>query len=182
MKLQKKTVMKKVVMKTLLLMLVGTVSNISYGWNPPANNGGVSGGGTGNTGGIMSTKASNCTPTTERKFMDFNDLRVLIETGGIMWQDRLLNRGSYFAPKPPSEASFGPSVLYAGALWMGGTDVNGQLKLAGMLFATRGRDYWTGPLSVNLNTGNFDPIEPILGGSNVVRPFGEATITAQTCI
>lgn len=174
--------MRKVVMKTILLMLIGVVSNASYGWNPPANNGGISGGGSDNSGGAMMTKASNCTPTTERKFMDYNDLRVLIETGGILWQDRLLNRGSYFAPKPPATASNGPSVLFAGALWMGGTDVNGQLKLAGMLFAQRGRDYWTGPLSVNLNTGNYDPIEPILGGSNVVRPFGEATITAQTCV
>ncbi len=176
-------VMKKVVMKTLLMILVGSVANVSYGWNPPNNEGGVSGGGNGSGDGpIMTTRASNCTPTTERKFMEFNDLKVLIETGGIMWQDRLLNRGSYFAPKPPSTASNGPSVLYAGALWMGGTDVNGQLKLAGMLFGTRGRDYWTGPLSVNLNTGNYDPIEPILGGSNVVRPYGEATITATTCI
>ena len=184
MTLQKRMVMKKVVMKTLLLILAGGLANVSYGWNPPNSNGGVSGdGGTGsNDGSMMSTRASNCTPTTERKFMEFNDLKVLIETGGIMWQDRLLNRGSYFAPKPPSTASNGPSVLYAGALWMGGTDVNGQLKLAGMLFGARGRDYWTGPLSVNLNTGNFNPIEPIVGGSNVVRPYGEATITATTCI
>lgn len=174
--------MRKVVMKTLLLTFVGSMTSIAYGWNPPTNHGGTSGGGAGNNGEIMATRASNCTPTTERKFMDFNDLRVLIETGGIMWQDRQLNRGSYFAPKPPPNATNGPSVLYAGALWMGGTDVNGQLKLAAMLFATRGRDYWTGPLSVNLNTGNFDPIEPILGGSNIVRPYGEATITAQTCI
>jgi hypothetical protein len=181
MKLQKKTVMKKVVMKTLLLMLVGTVSNISYGWNPPANNGGVSGGGTGNTGGIMSTKASNCLPSTERRFMEYNDVKVLIETGGLMWQDRILGRPSYFVPKPPTNASNSTSVLFAGALWMGGTDVNGQLKLAGMKFG-QGRDYWPGPLSVNLNTGNFDPIDPILGGSNVVRPYGEATITSQTCI
>jgi hypothetical protein len=182
MKLQMFTVMKKVLMQTLLFMFVGTISNIIYGWNPPSHNGGVAGGGNSSSGGIMSTKASSCTPPVERRFMDFNDLRVLIETGGIMWQDRLLNRGSYFAPKPPSTASNGPSVLYAGALWMGGTDVNGQLKLAGMLFGSRGRDYWTGPLTVNLNTGNYNPIEPVIGGSNVVRPFGEATITAQTCV
>lgn len=182
MKLQMLTIMRKVITKTLLLMLVGTVSNATFGWNPPATNGGISGGSGNSDQQIMSTRAASCTPTTERKFMDFNDLRVLIETGGIMWQDRLLNRGSYFAPKPAATASNGPSVLYAGALWMGGTDVNGQLKIAAMLFGTRGRDYWTGPLSVNLNTGNFDPIEPILGGSNVVRPYGEATINPQTCI
>jgi len=183
MKRQKRLVMKKVVMKTILLILVGGISNITFGWNPPNSNGGIAGGGNGGGNGTtMSTKASNCTPTTERKFMEFNDLRVLIETGGIMWQDRLLGRGAYYAPKPVSTASNGPSVLYAGALWMGGQDVNGQLKLAAMLFATRGRDYWTGPLSVNLNTGNYDPIDPIIGGSNIVRPFGEATITATTCI
>jgi hypothetical protein len=183
MKLQKKLVMKTVVMKTLLLILAGSISSVANAWNPPSTNGGVSGGGNGSDNEpIMTTRASNCTPTTERKFIEFNDLKVLIETGGIMWQDRLLNRGSYFAPKPPSTASNGPSVLYAGALWMGGTDVNGQLKLAGMLFAARGRDYWTGPLSVNLNTGNYNPIDQIVGGSNVVRPYGEATITATTCI
>lgn len=183
--------MKKVVIKALILLLSGGMVNSSYAWNPPANQGGGVAGGTGSGGGqnVMSTKASNCTPTTERLFMDYNDLRVLIETGGIMWQDRQNNRGSYFAPKPPAGVANAPSVIYAGALWMGGTDVNGQLKLAGMLFATRGRDYWTGPLGQANNFGNFNhlpgsfnPTLPVPGDVDVRRPHGAATITATRCI
>jgi len=37
-------------------------------------------------------------------------------------------------------------ALFTSALWLGGTDVNGQLKLAALRYR-QGADYWTGPLS-----------------------------------
>jgi hypothetical protein len=168
--------MKISVLTTLFLGIVGS----AMAWNPPSNKAGVNGNAGASGSSALSTKAANCVPPTELTFMEFNDVRALIETGGMMWQDRFNNRSAYQVPKPPSENPVGPAVMYAGALWMGGTDVNGQLKLAAQLFGANGRDFWTGPLTVNPNSGNFDPSAPVFG--DVTRPFGEATIAAQTCI
>ena len=33
-------------------------------------------------------KAANCSPSTGRKVMEFNNVSALIETGGSMWLDR----------------------------------------------------------------------------------------------
>ncbi|GIR58971.1 MAG: hypothetical protein CM15mP65_15520 [Crocinitomicaceae bacterium] len=33
-------------------------------------------------------KASTCTPATGRKYLEFNNVKTLIETGGIMWRNR----------------------------------------------------------------------------------------------
>lgn len=165
--------MKISILTTLFLGIYGGV----MAWNPPATN--KQGGGNGD-GELMVTKAANCVPPTESTFMEFNDVRALIETGGMMWQDRNNNRAAYQVPKPSQDNPTGPSVLFAGALWMGGTDVNGQLKLAAQLFGTQGRDFWTGPLTVDPNSGNYNPSGPVYG--DVTRPFGEATITAQTCL
>ncbi len=161
--------------KILTTLFVGIFSGV-MAWNPPdpkanQNEGGSSG---------FGAKAANCVPPTESKFMEFNDVRALIETGGMMWQDRYNNRAAYQVPKPPQDNPVGPSVLFAGGLWMGGTDVNGQLKLAAQLFGQNGRDFWTGPLTVDPNLGNYDPSGPVFG--NVVRPYGEATITPATCV
>ena len=72
-------------------------------------------------------KAANCTPSTGRKFLEFNNVSALIETGGSMWQDRSRNDAAYEVPKGSGE-----TVIYAGALWMGGTDVNNQLRIAAL--------------------------------------------------
>ena len=57
--------------------------------------------------------------------MEFNNVSALIETGGSMWQDRSRNDAAYEVPKGSGE-----TVIYAGALWMGGTDPNNQLRIA----------------------------------------------------
>ena len=67
-----------------------------------------------------------------------------------MWQDRSKNDAAYEVPKGSGEA-----VIYAGALWMGGLDVNNQLKLAALTFRS-GNDFWTGPLSTVPGTGNIN--------------------------
>ena len=159
--------------RILTTLFVGIFSGV-MAWNPPDSKNSE-----GANASPFGTKAANCVPPTELTFMQFNDVRALIETGGMMWQDRYNNRAAYQVPKPPADNPVGPSVLYAGALWMGGTDVNGQLKLAAQLFGATGRDFWTGPLTVNPNSGDYDPSGPVYG--NVTRPYGAATITPQTC-
>jgi integrase len=47
---------------------------------------------------------------------------------------------------------------------MGGTDVNGQLKLAALRYRS-GNDFWPGPLTVNPGSGDYNPLFPV--GDNV---------------
>jgi len=86
---------------------------------------------------------ANCAPATALTQLELNNVRALIETGGRMWQDRSTNNAAYEVPK-----GSGNTIIYAGALWLGGEDVNGQLKIAAQTFGA-GNDFWTGPLTVS---------------------------------
>ncbi len=112
-------------------------------------------------------KAAGCVQAETRFTMTYNNVSGLIETGGTMWQDRANGLPAYEVPK-----NSGEFLIFSGALWVGGEDVNGQLKLAAMKFGSDGNDFWTGPLSVTPNTGN-----PAIGR----KDFGAATIDGQTC-
>ena len=123
--------------------------------------------------GDVGGKGASCSPATAKITMSFNDVSCLIEQGGSMWQNRATSVAAYEVP-----AGSGLKVIYAGALWMGGTDVNGQLKLAGLTFRS-GNDFWPGPLSANPGTGTYDPSVPV--GADAVRDFGSATIESEDC-
>ena len=86
------------------------------------------------------SRAANCTPSTGRKFLEFNNVSALIETGGSMWLDRSRGKNAYEVPK-----GSGNTLIYIGALWMGGMDVNNQLKIAALRYRI-GNDFWAGPL------------------------------------
>jgi hypothetical protein len=120
------------------------------------------------------TNKANCAPATAKLIMQFNDVKCLIEQGGSMFQNRSAGVSSYEVPK-----GSGLHVIYAGALWMGGTDVNGQLKLAALRYR-QGNDFWPGPLTVTPNSGNFNPGYPV--GDDAVRDFGEANIDPDQCV
>jgi hypothetical protein len=94
-----------------------------------------------------SGRAAGCAPATALTNIELNNVRALVENGGSLWQDRANSRGAYYVPKTP-DGSAGPSAIYSGALWMGGTDVNNQLKLAAILFR-QGNDFWPGPLTTD---------------------------------
>jgi len=112
-------------------------------------------------------KAANCSPASTFGYLEFNNVKALIETGGSMYQNRSTNSPSYEVP-----VGSGETVIYAGALWMGGVDVNNQLKLAALTFR-QGNDFWTGPLSVTPGTGN-----PAIA----IKDYGPATVEPETCL
>ena len=117
---------------------------------------------------------ANCSPATAKYIMEFNDVRALIEQGGSMFQNRQNGVAAYEVPKGSNRFA-----IFAGALWMGGTDVNGQLKLAALRYR-QGNDFWPGPLSVTAGTGNYNPLFPV--GDDAIRDFGEANIDPDQCI
>ncbi|MES2799112.1 MAG: T9SS C-terminal target domain-containing protein [Bacteroidota bacterium] len=122
---------------------------------------------------MQGTKA-NCAPSTAKLIMSFNDVSALVEQGGSMFQNRQTNTAAYEIPK-----GGGVHAIYSGSLWMGGTDVNGQLKLAGILFRS-GNEFWAGPLTTIPGTGNIDLTNPV--GPNAVRDYGDANIEPSECI
>lgn len=83
---------------------------------------------------------AGCVPATTSTTLELNNVRALIHTGGDMWWD-LQGTARYEVPK-----GSGQTALFAGSIWIGGTDVNGQLKLAAVKFRSGGVDYWPGPL------------------------------------
>lgn len=87
-------------------------------------------------------RAAGCSPATARATLEFNNVRALLETGGVLWMDRANGAPSYEVPK-----NSGVSAIFAGALWLGGVDANQQLKVAAVRFRQVGNDYWTGPLN-----------------------------------
>lgn len=129
---------------------------------------------------VSQNKAAGCAPATAKLIMEFNDVRALIENGGSMFQDRVNSVASYEVPKSTGEGAIKHYAIFAGALWMGGKDVNGQLKLAGLTYRKGTNDFWSGPLSVTSGTGNFDPRDPQL--DNTIKDHGAATITPDQCL
>lgn len=82
---------------------------------------------------------SGCAPATARTDLDINNVRATMLNGGDMWWDLL--RGKYEVPK-----GSGTTSLFAGALWIGGIDPAGNLKVAAMTYRQQGNDFWPGPL------------------------------------
>ncbi len=119
-----------------------------------------------NTQSAISSRAANCAPASQVVKIEFNNVSALIENSGLLWMDRSASAPAYIVPK-----AGGASPIFAGALWLGGQDVNDQLKLAATRFRANGDDFWPGPLSVDPSTGNgFD-----------IKPHGLAEITPEQC-
>lgn len=86
-------------------------------------------------------RAAGCAPASASTFLEFNNVKALIHTGGNLWQISGQNFSQYEVPK-----GSGIMALFTSALWLGGIDINGQLKIAAVRYR-QGQDYWTGPLT-----------------------------------
>lgn len=87
------------------------------------------------------TKGAGCAPPNKTTYLELNNVRAMVHTAGNLWQIPGQNLSQYEIPK-----NSGIMALFTSALWLGGTDVNNQLKLAALRYRD-GSDYWTGPLS-----------------------------------
>ena len=100
--------------------------------------------------------AADCPPSTAIGELALNNVKFWIETGGNMWEDRPNGNPFYIVPKLAPDGSDGQnSVLFAGSLWMGGTDPADNLKMAAVRFRQNGNDFWPGPLT-NDGTASID--------------------------
>ena len=96
-----------------------------------------------NATSVVNTKvAAGCSPSTSQTDLDVNNVRTIIMGGGDMWWN--LDDARYEIPKDGNKHS-----MFAGALWIGGVDDGGQLKVAAMTYRQSGNDFWPGPLNVS---------------------------------
>jgi hypothetical protein len=87
-----------------------------------------------------------CFSPTAFADLEINNVRARIMNGGDWWWD--LNTARYEIPK-----GSGMHSLFSGAIWIGGLDAQGQLKVAAMTYRQTGNDFWPGPLdTTSLNT------------------------------
>jgi hypothetical protein len=96
------------------------------------------------------SKAAGCAPPTTTTYLELNNVRAMIHTAGNLWQVPNQNFSQYEVPK-----NSGIMALFTAALWLGGTDVNNQLKLAALRYRN-GQDYWTGPLAKVTAETNYE--------------------------
>lgn len=91
---------------------------------------------------VVKQTAAGCTPGANFKWLEINNVRTRINTGGDMWWD--FEVAQYEIPKGSKKMS-----MFSAALWIGGLDANGQLKLAALRYRQVGNDYWPGPLTTD---------------------------------
>jgi hypothetical protein len=96
--------------------------------------------GVANKNGGNSTFAG-CIAGNAQTTLDVNNIRTTILTGGDQWWDANSNP-RYEVPK-----GSGLHSIYAGALWMGGVDAGGNIKIAAQTYRQTGDDMWPGAIN-----------------------------------
>jgi hypothetical protein len=91
--------------------------------------------------GTKQSLATGCAVDAGSAYMQINNIRARIMDEGDMWWDPGAGLPRYYAPAASNTCS-----LFAGALWVGGVDAGGQLKVAAMTYRQNGEDFWTGPI------------------------------------
>ena len=81
-----------------------------------------------------------CNPSTSSSDLDIGNVRARIWINGDMWWD-LTGTAIYEVPKGSGKHS-----LFSGALWIGGKDGAGNLKIAAQTYRQSGSDFWPGPI------------------------------------
>lgn len=97
----------------------------------------------------LKAAAANCVPATAKTDLDINNVRAQLMTGGDMWWDIGAEEARYEVPKGSNKHS-----LFAGSVWVGGFDAQGQLKVAAQTYRQTGNDYWPGPIADNTTGGD----------------------------
>jgi len=98
--------------------------------------------GTGGGGGNHTL--ASCNASTAQTDLDINNIRTKIFINGDMWWD-LIGTATYEIPKGSGKHS-----LFAGAIWVGGYDDNGNLRVAAQTYRQSGQDFWPGPIDTSL--------------------------------
>lgn len=88
------------------------------------------------------SKAAQCKRAQSTAELNVNNVRAMINGYGNMWYDGSV--AQYHLPKNSNTCP-----LYCAALWIGGSDINDQLRIAALRFGQDGDDFWPGPLTID---------------------------------
>lgn len=88
--------------------------------------------------------SAGCAIAKAQSDLDINNVRARIFSCGDMWWD-LSNTAKYEVPKVTQAGQVSICSMFAGSLWIGGTE-NGNLKIAAMTYRQSGVDFYPGPL------------------------------------
>ena len=91
----------------------------------------------------LKTTITGCQPAIAAIDLDINNVRARLMTGGDMWWNQGLEVAAYEIPR-----SSGKSSQFAASCWIGGIDLQGQLKVAAQTYRQDGNDYWPGALDL----------------------------------
>ncbi len=91
---------------------------------------------------VAQAKAAACKRAQSTAELNVNNVRAMINGYGNMWYDGSV--AQYHLPKNSNTCP-----MFCAALWIGGTDVNEQLRIAALRFGSEGDDYWPGPLTID---------------------------------
>ena len=73
--------------------------------------------------------------------LDHNDVSTKLYDNGFWFNDSSNTVARYEVPQ-----GVGTHAIFSGSFWFGGTDVNGQLKVAAQQYAGSGQDFFGGPI------------------------------------
>lgn len=101
----------------------------------------------------------DCVPATEQIDMAINNVRARLTTGGDVWWN--LSDGRYVVPKVPIGSGLDEvSSIFAGAVWLGGFDPSGNLKMAAATYRnSSNNDFYPGPIDPNTGTTDLATCE-----------------------
>ena len=99
--------------------------------------------------------AANCLTSSSTSSLDINNVRAMVLNGGDMWWN--LADARYEVPKVNDPNLPKRHAIFAGSVWIGGRDPQGNLYLAAQTYrqgSPADVGYWPGPLDEN--TGDID--------------------------
>jgi hypothetical protein len=104
---------------------------------------------------IAALLVSNSVISQSTTTLNQNNVSADLQDEGFFFNNTATSNHGFEVP-----AGNGTHLIYSSSFWMGGTDVNGQLKLAAQRYLGSGQDYWSGFLEL----GSAAP---------VANPFGQ---------
>lgn len=128
----------------LTLLIVGGV-NMTFAHINPDRDGRIN---TPQNNSSVAVSRMDCAQATAQIDQDINNVRARLLTGGDVWWDG--GDAKYIVPNvDPASGIPEVSSIFAGAVWLGGVDPGGNLKVAAQTYGTASgsTDFWPGPLT-----------------------------------
>ena len=92
---------------------------------------------------ISGSLNAQCPVTTAQVDLAINNVRARLLNGGDLWWDPVSQNPYYEIPVGTNKHS-----IFAGAIWIGGIDNQGQVRTAAQTYRQAGgNDFWAGPIS-----------------------------------